>query len=275
MATETRPSPTDDIQGWIVNSVRGWFVRNGPSLGIVALLLVLWQIYSQFINTRGDIYFPSIEYTIRQTVEFQETVIKGFQVTLAEVFVGFVLAVIIGVIVGVIFAKSFLIRQGTMPALVYFYSLPHAIVAPLFIVWFGNGLLGIGLFVAWFGFFSVLINTITGLTQVDEEFHYLAEVAGASEWQRLRKIEIWAALPHIVGGVKIAVQQSIVGAIIAEFIATGSGLGFLIILSGKMLRQGMMFGVLILIMLFAVIFYKFVSFALDAFTPGPAATART
>ena len=59
---------------------------------------------------------------------------------------------------GIVLSKSYLIRQGTLSMLVYFYSLPHAIVAPLFIVWFSNGLVGIGLFVAWFAFSRYLLT---------------------------------------------------------------------------------------------------------------------
>lgn len=256
-------------ENWILTRFQGWFDRNGIALGLVVVLLGVWEFYSQFVNTRGNIYFPSISYVVKQTYQYRDQVIAGFQATLIEALFGFILAVFFGVALGILFSKSYLIRQSTMPMLVYFYSLPHAIVAPLFIVWFGNGLIGIGLFVAWFAFFAVFVNTMTGLSQVPQELHRLADVSGATSWQRLKHIEFWSAMPHVVGGIKIAVQQAIVATIIAEFIATGSGLGFLIVSAGKLLRDGMMFGVLIIVMLVSVLFYKFVSLTLDLVTPGP------
>lgn len=273
MATDKTAVGSGRVHDWILTTVYDWFKRNGISLGIVVGLLVLWEFYTQFINKRGDIFFPSISFVIRQTYKFRAEVFEGLQATLLEALFGFTLAVVFGVILGIVFSKSFILRQGTLPMLVYFYSLPHAIVAPLFIVWFGNGLIGIGLFVAWFAFFSVFVNTLTGLGQIPQELHQLGDVTGATSWQRLKHIELWAAMPHVIGGIKIAVQQAIVGTIIAEFIATGSGLGFLIVSAGKMLRDGMMFGVLILIMLVSVLFYKFVTLMLDVVTPGPSGTS--
>jgi NitT/TauT family transport system permease protein len=255
--------------GTPVTWIKGWFKRNSLALLVVAGLLVLWEFYSRFINTRGDAYFPSIEYTVSQSMEFSHLLVEGIWTTTAEVTVGFVLSIVIGVALGIVFAESFVIRQASLPALVFTYSVPHAVMAPLFIIWFGRGLFGIGLFVAWFGFFQVLINTITGFTQVNEEFRHLGEVVNASRWQMIKKIKFWAALPHITGGIKVAVQQSIIGAVIAEFIASGGGLGFLILNSLLVLREGLTFGVLIVLMVFAVVFYKVVTAVIDMLVPGP------
>jgi ABC-type nitrate/sulfonate/bicarbonate transport system permease component len=101
---------------------------------------------------------------------------------------------------------------------------------------------------------------------VQHEFSLLADIVGASRWHMIKKIKFRAAMPHIGGGIKIAVQQSIVGAIIAEFIATGSGLGFLILESGNRNRMGLMFGVLILLMIVASSFYKIISVLVDKTT---------
>jgi NitT/TauT family transport system permease protein len=252
-----------------VTWVKEWFHRNYLALLVVAGLIAAWWVYSEFVNTRGDAYFPSIEYTLSQSYQFRGMLLEGILTTTAEVTVGFILSIIIGITVGIIFAESFVIRQASLPALVFTYSVPHAIMAPLFIIWFGRGIIGIGLFVAWFGFFQVLINTITGFTQVSEEFRHLGEVVDASRWQMIKKIKFWAALPHITGGVKVAVQQSIIGAVIAEFIASGGGLGFLILNSLLVLREGFTFGVLITLMVFAVIFYKVIATAIDWVVPGP------
>lgn len=259
---QTLPIPFD-----LDTHVRQWFERNVITLLVLALLLSVWEIYSRFFNTRGVHYFPSIEFVIAQTWQFSDLVIEGFRITLAEVLTGFVLSVVLGILIGIVFSESFIIRQSMLPMLVFAWSIPHAIVAPLFIIWFGSGLIGIGLFVAWFGFFTVFINTITGFSQVSEEFHNLGEVAGATRWQMIKKIKFWAALPHITSGIKVAVQQSIVGAIIAEFIATGGGLGFLIVLSNKMLRGGLMFGTLILIMIFAVVLYRVIGYLINLYVP--------
>jgi len=248
---------------------RNWIERNGPSLLVVIGILIVWEFYSRYINQIGNIFFPSITYSINQTLANLDKVIAATQLTFAEVFAGFIAGVVLGVMVGIIYAESFILRQASMPMLIFVYSLPLAIVAPVFIVWFGTGIFAVGAFVGLFSFFPVFVNTITGLTQVEEEFSHLGKVIGASEAQYMRYIKFWVAFPHIIGGIRIAVQQSIVGAIVAEFIASGGGLGNLIVVASNTAQLGLLFGTLFLIMVIAIIYFKVVSFAIDYVTPGP------
>ena len=250
--------------------IRGWFKRNTGTILVILSILAAWEIYFRFFNELGNIYFPSIGYTIEQTLANSDQIVSATMVTFTEVFAGFVFGVVAGVGLGIIYSESFILRQASMPMLVFMYSLPFAIVAPVFIVWFGTGVIAVGAFVALFSFYPVFINTITGFTHVGEEFYHLGEVFGSSRWQFIKRIKFWEAFPHIVGGIKIAVQQSIVGAIVAEFIASGGGLGNMIIVSAQSQQLGLMFGVLVLIMVIAIIYYKVVDFTMDVMIPGPA-----
>uniref|UniRef100_A0A7D5KLJ5 ABC transporter permease subunit n=2 Tax=Natrinema halophilum TaxID=1699371 RepID=A0A7D5KLJ5_9EURY len=230
---------------------------------VVLGLLAVWEGYSRFLNTRGNTYFPSIEFTYRQTMANKDMIVDGILVTFSEAILAFVFAMIIGVALGVLISEVATVRQMSMPVIVFVYSFPHAILAPLFIIWFGRGTMAVGLFGAWVAFFPVFINTLTGMSQTKEEFKYLGDVIGASRWQMLRYIKIWEALPHIASSTRIAVQLSLVGVIIAEFLATGDGLGFLIVRATQRAEIGFAFGTIIVIMLVAVAFYKIVSLALD------------
>lgn len=239
-----------------------------PTLLVLLGLVAVWEVYVRVFRTGGDLYFPSPRYTLVETINAQDQIFLALRTTFTEIVAGFLIAVFTGIIVGIVLSKIPILRQALLPSLVWSYSLPHAIVAPLFIVWFGQNLLAIALFVAWFGFFAVMVNTMTGIAQVQEEFHQLGTVIGASDWQMLKKIELWAAFPNIISGVKVAVQQSIVGAIIAEFIATRNGLGSILVLSSNLAQTGVMFGTLILIMIVAILYFGLVSFILDLITPG-------
>lgn len=254
----------------LVNTLGEWFKRNTYTLLVVAAILVVWEIYTQFFNEIGNIFFPSISYTVEQTVTNWQLIESATRITLSEVFVGFLMGVVMGLLIGILFAESYIIRQATMPMVVFFYSLPFAIIAPIFIVWFGTGILAVGAFVALFSFYPIFINTITGFTHVDEEFYHLAEVCGASRFQFVSKIKFWVAFPHVVGGIKVAVQQSVVGAIVAEFIASGGGLGNEILVAAQTSRLGLLFGILFFIMLIAILYYKVVSRVLEIVVPGPA-----
>lgn len=90
----------------------------------------------------------------------------------------------------------------------------------------------------------------------------------ASKYQFVKEIKFWVAFPHIVGGIKVAVQQSVVGAIVAEFVGSGGGLGNLIVISAVTQRTGMMFGIVFLIMIIAIVYYNVVSWTIDWIVPG-------
>ncbi|WP_129115306.1 ABC transporter permease [Halegenticoccus tardaugens] len=244
-----------------------WAGENVGTAFVVVLLLCLWEIYSQLFNDRGDIYFPSIEYTVRQTVESSGIVLAAIQVTFVEVLVGFALAVVLGTTLGIIIAESFVVRYLSMPALIYTYGIPHPILAPVFLLWFGLGLEGVVTFAAWVAFFPTFINTVSSLSRIDPEYEKFRTIVGAGRFQHLRYIKFWTALPDIINGVKITFQLTIVGAIIAEFLGGGSGLGYLIIQSTQRAQLGLTFGIIILIALFASVLFKLLSLLLDAFAP--------
>lgn len=249
-----------------VGAVRQWFTRNRYALVIVAGLLALWHVVA-VRDPRGNIFFPTPEFVVRQTLANWNTVVAAFQVTVSEVLIGFAIAVLVGVVFGIVVAEYTVVSQVFFPVVIVGYAMPHAVLAPIFLVWFGNNLVGASLFVAWVAFFVVLVNTITGMNQVREEFEDLGGALGASKWQLIRKVKFWEALPHIVNGIKIAALQSVVAAIIIEFLGSQKGLGWHIVNAGELSKTGLLFGVLIVIMVFALVFYKLVGVVLELATP--------
>lgn len=234
---------------------------------IVAGLLAAWEGYARFLNPRGPVYFPGAVFSARQSWANREMIWDGIVVTLSEAVSAFLLAMALGIVLGILIAELAVFRQMSMPFVVFAYSFPHAILAPLFVIWFGRGLFGVALFGAWVAFFPVFINTLTGMSQTRQEFRYLGRTIGATPWQMLRYIEIWEALPHIASSARIAVQLSIVGVVIAEFIATGTGLGYLVVWAVQRSQIGLAFGAIVAIMIVAVTFYKMVSLVLRWITP--------
>ena len=249
-----------------VEAIRRWLERNNYALLIVAALLVVWHV-AAVRDPRGNIFFPTPAFVLKQTMANQATLVSAFQVTVSEVLIGFTIAVVVGVLLGIVVAEYTLVSQVFFPVVIVGYAMPHAVLAPIFLVWFGNNLVGASLFVAWVAFFVVLVNTITGMTQVREEFEHLGESVGATKGQLIRKVKFWEALPHIVNGVKIAALQSVVAAIIVEFLGSQKGLGWHIVNAGELSKTGLLFGVLITIMVFALTFYKLVGLVLELATP--------
>ncbi|MEY7850929.1 ABC transporter permease [Natrarchaeobius sp. A-rgal3] len=244
----------------------GWLERNVGAIAIVAVLALVWEAYAELV-VQNHAYLPSATFTVEQTLENADMVLTGMWVTFTAILIGFTLAVAVGILVGIVIAESWVIRDLSMPMLIFAYSIPHAILAPMFLIWFGTGVRGVGIFAAWLAFFPTFVNTLTGISTIDPDMKKLGDIVGATSWQQLRYIKFWNALPDIISGVKISIQMTIVGVIIAEFLVGGDGLGFLIIRSTQRAQLGLTFGTLIIIALFAVVLFKAVGYATDKINP--------
>lgn len=233
---------------------------------ILLILLITWEAVAH-LDAQGNNYFPTLEHVVRQTVDSSDLLISSLQATATAAIFAFILAVVLGVFLGLIFSEIGLVRGFGMPVLIFGYALPAAILAPLFVIWFGVGLSGVTAFGAWVAIFPVFINTMTGMNQTDQKYYHAAEVYGATRWQFIRRIKFWKALPHISAGAKVAVQMSIVGVIVGEFIASGTGLGFLIVLAAQRAQLGFTYGTIMILILFSVVFYISVTGLIDRITP--------
>jgi NitT/TauT family transport system permease protein len=217
------------------------------------------------MNISQELY-PSPIYIIESLFLFQERFITGTQTTLIEITLGYLAGVVLGIVLGVAVAESVAFRQLSLPLIILTYSIPQAIFAPLFTVWFGLGLHTVVLYVAWFSFYPLFITTITGFTQTPEEFNQLGKITGATKWQMIKKIKIWEALPNISTGMKLSAQSAVIGAVIAEFIAGGGGLGDVINQSTTMVETGSLFASFLLLMIIGVVFFNLVTYIVDRLT---------
>lgn len=256
-------------QGGIENAadaVQRWFERNVPAMAFLAVMVAAWHLYAT-TNGRSNSYLPTPAFAVDQTAANTDVLLDGFQTTLTEMVTGYVLAIAFGVVMGILVSEVYTVRHMSMPMILFFHSIPLAILAPLFLGWFGTGLVGIGVYVAWGGFFPIFLNTITGLNQTPPEFSLLSDVTGATRWQRLRYIKIWTALPYITTGMKIAANMVVVAAIIAEFLASGSGLGHMLVFAEQRAQTGLMFGTVFIMLALGIVWFNGISYLLDFLKP--------
>ncbi len=150
------------------------------------------------------------------------------QATLFEVLVGLAIGLSAATVMGYILAKSDLLEKLLSPYLVALQSIPIVAIAPLLIIWFGSGYTSKILVCALIVFFPALINTIVGLRGIDPHLQELMHSFRATEWQIFTKLELPAAMPVLLGGLKVSVTLSVIGAVVGEFVGANQGLGFLI-----------------------------------------------
>lgn len=183
---------------------------------------------------------------------------SNFMATFYEVVGGFIVSALVGVILGIAIVWSDWLKRTILPFLVFVNSLPKIAVAPLFMIWFGYGILPNILIVFLISFFPVVINTATGLVAVEEDLLDLVRCLHATKWQRMRKVQLPNSLPYIFSGLKIAATTAVTGAIVGEFVASDKGLGSVIIASQTTLATPVIFGSLILITIIGMVLFGFV-----------------
>ena len=149
-------------------------------------------------------------------------------ITLVEVLAGLVVGAGFATVFGYLLAKSPAAERFLSPYLVASQAVPLVAVAPLLIIWFGPGLYSKILICSLIVFFPVLINTIVGVRAVPENLRELMRNLRASPGQILRMLEIPAALPVFLGGLRVGATLSVIGAVVGEFVGSDRGLGFLI-----------------------------------------------
>jgi NitT/TauT family transport system permease protein len=148
--------------------------------------------------------------------------------TLTEVLAGLVVGVSAATALGYFLARSRTFERLLAPYIVASQSVPVVAIAPLLVIWFGPHLLSKVLICALIVFFPVLVNTIVGLRSVPEELHELMRSLQSSRWQTFSYLEVPAALPVFLGGLRIGATLAVIGAVVGEFVGADRGLGFLI-----------------------------------------------
>lgn len=133
------------------------------------------------------------------------------------------------------------------PLLMAFYSIPKIALAPLFILWFGLGYTPKVLMAALMVYFIVFMNTMAGIKDVNPGLIRVSRVFGASRWDVMRSIVTPAASPAIVASVRITFTRAIEGAVLAEFIGSTQGLGFVIVRASRQFDVPTMFAGIIII----------------------------
>ena len=176
--------------------------------------------------------------------------------TLSAVMMGFLLGSAMGFLGGLLLGELTGLRGVVMPFVVASQVIPKLALAPLFIVWFGFGSLPIIVMTALICFFPLLENTAAAIRQTDSKQLELFRMLRASRWQTLWHLKVPAGRVTIYAGLRVAVVLAWVGAVVAEFIVAGKGLGALIIAAQGSMDTPLMFAVLTLITVLGLCFYK-------------------
>jgi NitT/TauT family transport system permease protein len=226
-------------------------------IAVLALVVALWEVVVRAGNIPPYV-LPSPQLIFSTLVADWALLSAALLVTLATTLEGFLLAAVGGVALAVLFNQSRVIEYSLYPYAVILQVTPIVAIAPLLLVYLPQP--AAVLACAWIvAFFPVLANTTLGLRSVDRNLADLFRLYGATRWQVLRELKLPAALPYILGGLKIAGGLSLIGAVVAEIAAgsagAGSGLAFVIVEAGYRLNIPRMFAALLLLSLTGIVIF--------------------
>jgi len=213
------------------NLSKKWVNQNGNWFVLISGLLVLLIWY--LVTDWGDLpafILPSplmIWKTFVRTL-LDGTLVRHFLLTLMEVLLGLTAGSFLATIIGYLLAKSSTLERILSPYLVASQAIPTIAIAPLLVIWFGPGLFSKILIAGLIVFFPVLVNTVVGVKSVPQDLRDLMRSLRATRSQTLRYLEIPAALPVFLGGLRVGATLSVIGAVVGEFVGADRGLGFLI-----------------------------------------------
>jgi NitT/TauT family transport system permease protein len=176
-------------------------------------------------------------------------------VTLTEILGGLGLGLPLALVLGYAMAKSRSLERLLSPYVIASQSVPIVALAPLLVIWFGTGRLSKVLVCALTIFFPMLVNTMVGVRSVDRDLRDLMRSLRATRWQMLTQLELPSALPVLLGGLKVSVTLSVIGAVVGEFVAADRGLGFLINVARGNFDTPLMFVALLTLVAIAMALY--------------------
>lgn len=158
---------------------------------------------------------------------------------------GFALGSIFGFTLAVVFVHVRPIEDALYPWAVVSQTVPLVAIAPLLVLWFGNGILSRIVMAALFAFFPVLVNSVRGLRQADRAMLDLLQSYAISRWQLFWALRFPNALPFLFTGLKISSTLAVIGALVSEFAGAGQGLGFVINVSSYHLETDQTFAAVV------------------------------
>ncbi len=244
--TETTP------ENRFVKVKQSWLRKQ--SLGLltlpvgITLFVGLWYLVTRLGNYPSFILpDPGSVFGEMKTIALNGLLWFHVKATLTEMAGGLALGLFGATLLGYILAKSPLLERLLGPYIVASQSVPAVAIAPLLIIWFGTGKVSKVLVCALVVFFPILVNTIVGIRSVDEGLKTMLRSLNASKWQTFIRLEIPAALPVLLGGLKIGVTLSVIGAVVGEFVGADRGLGYLINLAKGLFNTPLMFAALIVL----------------------------
>jgi NitT/TauT family transport system permease protein len=245
-----------------------WITLAAPPVALFLLLMVVWQLWTM-LPSDSEMPRPSPLGVLESAWINRVLLLKATGLTGAAALTALAISLVMGTLVAVVFSQSGIVRRSFYPYAIFLQTVPSVALAPLVIIWFGNGFGSVVLVALIISLFPIITNATTGLLDLDPNLLELFAMSNASRLATLMKLRLPNSIPYLIAGAKISAGLSVIGAIVGEFSAgysnsLGVGLGYLIISTSGNLRQNYLLAATLAAMLLGVAIFVMISLVGDA-----------
>jgi NitT/TauT family transport system permease protein len=218
------------------------------------VLFIAWQWSTTALHIRAWI-LPAPSAIVSTAYDWRIELLRHTSVTTLETIAGFLLAALVAVPLSMAVVWSVLLRRTLYPILLALQSIPKVALAPLITLWVGFGLWPKIVVVFLVCFFPIIVNAVAGLEAAPRPMIDLMQSMCAGPWQTFRRVRVPVAIPYFLVGCKIAVTFAVIGAVIAEFVGSEEGLGYLILTASAQSQTALAFAALAVLTILSVALY--------------------
>lgn len=227
---------------------------------VLVALLGCWELYVD-LGGADPLILPAPHTVAKALYTDRSLLWSNFVVTAQEVLLGILVAALVGLAFAVGLHFSNTLRRAVYPLLIASQTIPIPMVAPLFVLWLGFGLLPKLVVIALVSFFSIVVTTLAAFAAIDPDLLKLMQTFDASRWRTFRHVEFPAAVPGLLTGTKIAVVVAVIAAVFAELSGSSSGLGYLYQQAEAQLLIPRAYAAIVILSVFAVALFALLTWA--------------
>jgi NitT/TauT family transport system permease protein len=227
---------------------------------VIAILIALWDILIRVFAVPAYV-IPTPLSVWQALVKERARLLDNAMPTIVESIGGFALGNLVAIAAAIAFVHNKALERALYPVAVAVRTLPIVAIAPIFVLMLGNGYAPKIAIAALITFFPTLVNMVEGLESADPQALELMHVLSASKTEAFRYVRWPSSLPYLFSAMRIASTSSVLGALVAEWIGTNKGLGYLIVLTTYDFRTALLYAAMVVTSAIALAFFFLVSVA--------------
>lgn len=227
--------------------------------GVIGLggLLVVWYLATTLFNV--PVYMvPSPVVVVENMIKNAALLWANTKPTVYETMMGFLIGNLTAILLAVLFVHVKFAQRALFPIAVFIRTIPTVAIAPIFVIIFGTGFLPKIIIAALSSFFPTLVNMVRGFESVEPAAIELMRVLSATKTEIFFKVRVYASLPYLFSALKIAATGSVIGALVAEWVGSEKGLGYLIIQATYNFQTPLLYSAMVCISLFATLLFALI-----------------